>query len=255
MSSNYKTLLINLDKSVDRLKRSAKLLSEHNIEFERVSAIYGADLSEQVLANAYSYQLPNAYYKKLNIGEVGCYLSHRKAWQKIVDEQLDFAIILEDDFSINPGFAELIASIKSMPVAWDYLKLAANKRQREPIYQFQVAQSNVIAYEKVPAGTFAQAVSFAGAKKLLATSAPFKRPADIDIQYWWEKDLRVFGVTPYVFSLPVNLVDDSEIDKLAKRHTAEKSLSRKFKQQLRFAVNNKRANSSLIKQLKSELIK
>lgn len=253
MSANYKTFLINLDKSVDRLERSTALLDEHNVNFERVSAVYGADLSEQELSAVYDYQLPNAYYKKLNVGEIGCYLSHRKVWQKIVDEQLDFAVILEDDFNIVGDFNQMLSTVSCLGVTWHYLKLAGHNRARKALYQAAVDNFELIVYDKVPARTCAQVVSLAGAKQLLKTSAPFKRPIDIDLQYWWEKDVRVLGLLPYV--VEPNDTAVSEIDKLARRNKAEKSHARKLTDKVRFAFRNNSANTHLIKQLKSELIR
>ena len=42
-----------------------------------------------------------AYPFELLPGEVGCFLSHRKCWQRIVDEGWDHALIVEDDMGLN----------------------------------------------------------------------------------------------------------------------------------------------------------
>ncbi|AGH42168.1 hypothetical protein C427_0058 [Paraglaciecola psychrophila 170] len=34
----------------------------------------------------------------INFWGIGCYLSYRKVWLKIVDEQLDFVLVFEDDY-------------------------------------------------------------------------------------------------------------------------------------------------------------
>lgn len=39
-------------------------------------------------------------------GAVGCYLSHATLWQKIVDENLDMAMIFEDDVSFSDSFSK-----------------------------------------------------------------------------------------------------------------------------------------------------
>lgn len=248
MPVNYKTFLINLDKSTDRLERSQAILAEQNIDFDRVSAVYGADLSQQQLAQAYNYQLPHAYYKKLNVGEIGCYLSHRKVWQEIVDQQLDFAVILEDDFNIVGDFNAMLSTIEQLDFDWHYIKLAEHTRRRNTLFKAKLNEFDLVVYDKVPARTCAQVVSLAGAKKLLASSQPFKRPIDIDLQYWWEKDINVLGLTPYVVTPNDTAV--SEIDKLAKRNKAEKSMLRKYLDKLWFSRRNRAANSKLINELK-----
>ncbi|MBO9489221.1 glycosyltransferase family 25 protein [Endozoicomonas sp. G2_1] len=253
MTVNYKTFLINLDKSTDRLAYSEKRLTEHNIAFERVAAVYGADLSRQELTQAYSDQLPNAYYKKLNIGEIGCYLSHRKVWQKIVDDKLDFAVVLEDDFNIVDDFSAMLAAVSSAPITWDYIKLAEHDRPRKSLHTIDINNHKLITYDKIPARTCAQVVSYEGAKKLLAASQPFSRPVDIDLQYWWEKDIRVFGLMPYVFRPKTDSV--SEIDKLKGRDDAEKNDLRRLISQVKFFAHNKFASKALVKALKFEVSK
>ena len=42
-----------------------------------------------------------AYPFILNNGEIGCFLSFRKAWQNIVDQNLSAGLIFEDDVSLN----------------------------------------------------------------------------------------------------------------------------------------------------------
>ena len=103
----FKVFVINLDKSTDRLALCQQNLERLGIDFERIPAVYGKDLSEQQVVDFYDRAANQKGYKKdLNTGELGCYLSHIKCWQKIVDEQLDFALILEDDFVLSDDFIE-----------------------------------------------------------------------------------------------------------------------------------------------------
>ena len=39
----------------------------------------------------------------MNIGEIGCFLSHRSVWKKIVAQNLTAGIIFEDDVQIDPN--------------------------------------------------------------------------------------------------------------------------------------------------------
>ena len=41
--------------------------------------------------------------------EVACNLSHRKAWQAVVDSGAEAGVVLEDDAVLGPGFVDLIA--------------------------------------------------------------------------------------------------------------------------------------------------
>lgn len=61
----------------------------------------------------------------VQIGEVGCTLSHINAWKTIVDEGVERALILEEDF--NPAKGKLIKDLpepdNKWPFIWDYLSL------------------------------------------------------------------------------------------------------------------------------------
>ena len=41
-------------------------------------------------------------------GVIGCYLSHRRFWQMVVDRKMDYAVILEDDVKLVDGFKEKV---------------------------------------------------------------------------------------------------------------------------------------------------
>ena len=76
--------IINLDVSVDRLKKCSEQLSNYGHDFERISAVDIRVNENAGLIETYSVrQNYFGYYKTLKPGEIGCYLSHRKLWQKM----------------------------------------------------------------------------------------------------------------------------------------------------------------------------
>ena len=44
------------------------------------------------------------YPFKMRKAEIATFLSHRKCWQKIIDDELDGALIIEDDVSLSTSF-------------------------------------------------------------------------------------------------------------------------------------------------------
>ncbi|RRS08088.1 MULTISPECIES: glycosyltransferase family 25 protein [unclassified Pseudoalteromonas] len=191
--------LINLDSCTDRLKESTLQFDQFSLPFERISAVKGAELSEDVLNTSYC-KLKNAkqYFRPLTLGEIGCYLSHIKVLSKIVELELPYAFIFEDDFQLHDDLAQIDQLIASLPFDWDMIKLfQSQKNKRTPIASFPLNKSlSLFMQNKVPAGTVAQLVSLKGAKKILSKSIPFGRPIDIDYQHFWEKDLSVFVMSP-----------------------------------------------------------
>ena len=228
---NSDILVINLDKSTSRLATSTQRLADAGLSFTRIPAVYGADLSADEKAKHYSKELnANLFYRELNDGEIGAYLSHRKAWQEIVDRELDYAIIFEDDFILQGDINQAISNINAIPFSWDYIKLAGyysrNKKQTV-VYQKTLIDMELTAYAKVITGASATAVSYKAAKQLLQATSSFGRPLDTDLQYWWEKGIHIFCLLPYI-STPDDKIA-SEIDSTGS-HSRKKNI-RFFKRQ------------------------
>ncbi|TQV76515.1 glycosyltransferase family 25 protein [Aliikangiella marina] len=251
MAARFKVFLINLESSKQRLLNSQQLLKAANVDFERLDAVNGSLLSQSQIDKIYQFNQGAQYYKTLSKGEIGCYLSHRKAWQKIVTEQLDFAVILEDDFASCGQLGEVIRALENLKYPWDYIKLAEHSRKRNSVFEWQQDHLSLCIYDKVPARTLAQAVSLTGAKKLLVHSEQITRPIDIDLQHWWEKDLSIFGLS----QVPVtpNLAIKSEISELGRNKSVRLSRAAQFKQRLAFKIKNRRETQRLVERLKQNL--
>ncbi|MFT5085262.1 MAG: glycosyl transferase family 25 [Lentisphaeria bacterium] len=221
MKNKYQTFLINLDKSTQRLSACDAMLKSQGISYERMPAVYGADLTEAHIAKVYSSKKPDSFYKTLGAGEIGCYLSHINVWNEIIARQLDYAVILEDDISIaSVDFNKLMESVASFPSEWHYIKLLARGNPKFERNQACGNGFNLVTYKKVPTRTGAQIVSREGAKRLLASCQPFGRPIDVDLRYWWEKNIVVQGLMPYAFV--ANHESESEIAKLGNRKKGNK---------------------------------
>lgn len=218
----YKIYLINLDEREDKLANVKSQLDALGLDFDRVSAIRGSQLSEGEINAVYSADKnASSYLKKMSVGEIGCYMSHRAVWQSIVSERLDFAVLIEDDAKILDGFEAVFGMLGQLS-NWDYVKLHGGRGGRKICETVSInEQYDLVHYDNAPVSTLAQGISLRGAKKLLDSSEPFYRPVDVDIQLYWEKDIDVLGIEPRV----VDKADfDSDIDAQSKgRGRAKKS--------------------------------
>lgn len=116
--------LINLDKRADRLAYVSEQLTTLGLTFRRFAAIDGSLLSmdSQTLFDVPRFILEQK--KRPVIGEVGCALSHRALWQTMLDEHLDYALILEDDIKLDPALLALLAK-PSFYKQFDFLNLSS----------------------------------------------------------------------------------------------------------------------------------
>ena len=228
-------LLINLDRSTDRLERSAGLLSSYDIAFHRVPAVDGRELSVETLSKILAPDY-SAYYKVLTASEVGCYLSHKKCWQYVIDQDLDYAVILEDDFSVSQDVLKLKEYIAAITEPWDYIKLMEYPEKRKVVASFKCLDKQLVRYDKIPIRACAYVITKQCAQKMLARYPKIARPVDVDCQYWWESGIEVFGLKPYIFS--VKLQTESTIDGGGNRKNSEKSIIKQYVHKVGFMYNN-----------------
>lgn len=233
MLNQPKVFLINLAKSTERLKNSSERLAAQNIQFERIPAIDGTKLTNEEIKAHYSSQSNRKqYYRNLGYGEIGCFLSHRLAWQKIVDQQLPYAIILEDDFQLVGELSAVFNTIESLRFDWQLLKLAAYQNRTRPIKAKKQVneQFDLVLHKKPLTGCCAQAITYEAAKQLLTATKQFGCPVDTQIQRTWQTGVSVFSLMPFVIEQDGKV--GSEITAACKNQAIQKHFFRRKGQQL-----------------------
>ncbi|WP_407217287.1 glycosyltransferase family 25 protein [Enterobacter hormaechei] len=87
-----RTFIINLKHSLERRAKMESQLLKLNIAHEFIEAIDGRKMAEAERKNV-TREVNYAFLP----GEVGCALSHQEIYKKIIYENIDAALILEDD--------------------------------------------------------------------------------------------------------------------------------------------------------------
>ncbi|WP_111978239.1 glycosyltransferase family 25 protein [Algibacillus agarilyticus] len=195
----YKIFIINLPSSTERLAQIKQQCDALGLRFDRVDAVRGSELPASEKARYYNPNVNKQKYdKQLNDGEIGCYLSHVSCWQQVVDNKLDFALILEDDAILTTNIPLFIQKIQTLTQNWDYIKLSHGSKTKTVKNTLALGDNlSLHTCLKLPSTTTGQFVSQSGAQKLLAHAFPIARPVDVDIQHWFEKSLKVFVVRPF----------------------------------------------------------
>lgn len=93
--------VINLKKDVERKIYMKKILSSfRNCSIKFVEAVYGKELSDIQIDESFDRKLSyNRYGRKINLGEIGCTLSHMKCYEELTGSEYNYALILEDDIT------------------------------------------------------------------------------------------------------------------------------------------------------------
>ena len=100
--------VISLATSGKRRESIAGQLRALGMEFEIVDAVDGRSLSEAQLESVYDPDRATRILgRPMSRGEVGCALSHQRVYQRICDERIPLALVLEDDAKISEGLSRL----------------------------------------------------------------------------------------------------------------------------------------------------
>lgn len=193
---------INLDRDTPRRELLQQQFKALSLQGHRLEAVWWANLSEEEQARWYSPLLnKQQYYKPLVNGEKGCYASHIKAWQQLLESDAPAMVVLEDDVQLLADFRETTQAIAQITHSWDMIKLIGRPQEKIKTERQLTPTHRLIQYQRVPSSTAGYVISRAGAQKLLSSRVPFGRPVDVDIRFWFENDLQVFGVYPSVLGL------------------------------------------------------
>lgn len=162
------------------------------LEFERVPAVEGRNVPKW-LKGEFSHASP------MSDGQVGCYASHLVIASMVVGRGLSHAIVLEDDATLTPDFAEIASrAVENAPANWDYIHLSSNFK-KSIIKVADLGDHALVRYVENPSNTAAYILSNLGARKWLAP-VPRVRPNDLDNRFAWQQGLKIYGVYPALAS-------------------------------------------------------
>ncbi|TPM88547.1 glycosyltransferase family 25 protein [Mesorhizobium sp. B2-3-3] len=114
-----KCLIINLDRSPDRLAHMTAEFARIGIAFERIAAIDARqhpDLGLQRQHALYAVQ-------RLSGSEIACLHSHRACWAIIAQDDAPYGAVFEDDMVFSAKAGALLADTNWVPADADIVKL------------------------------------------------------------------------------------------------------------------------------------
>lgn len=177
----------------------ASHLKERGFEFEFLEAIDGRQMD--VLAHpAYNAKRRRkAHGRDLKPGELGCLLSHRAAYHAIIERDLDYALLLEDDARLHEDTKATLESLLDKDFDFDIIRLlgspkVAKGKHRKiiPLYK----DLNLVRLRTAPGGAHATLISRRGAEKLLRVTERFAFPIDTILGRTWETGLMSYSIQP-----------------------------------------------------------
>lgn len=173
-----KIYIINLDKDKKRLQFSQEQALKIGFTFERIAGIYAGDMSSSEIKNSVnSFRYRLRLGKQPRLGEIGCALSHIKIYKKMIDEQIPYACILEDDIIILDSFKNQLDKLSK----WLNYEKPIVVRLNMPIENNNSNEVAIRDHHGVSACSYC--LNLAAAKALFNDNYPMHTVAD-DWPFW-----------------------------------------------------------------------
>ena len=175
--------MINLKRRPERKIKMEATMKELGLDFKYFEAVDGKTLTDEILIDMGITLLPeysDPYHKRrMTMGEIGCFLSHFKIWQQMVEQNLPEVLILEDDIRFEPYFMERADEIMQEARTiggWDLIYFGRKRLQENEIFLKGSDNFVLVSYTY---WTLGYVITLEGAKKLLA-SEPLTRMLPVD---------------------------------------------------------------------------
>jgi glycosyl transferase, family 25 len=188
--------LINLDRSPERLATMSARLAGLGWAFERVPAVDGRALDWRRLPDVDVRGFERAQGRRLQAGDVGCYLSHLACLRRFLDSAASHLLVLEDDADPEPDCTAVIEALLAAPDRWDVVKLSGY-HSAAPVGVARLTPQRRLAIPFAPhSNTAALLLNRAAAQRLLTTLRPMILPYDHALERPWLHGVRLRIVTP-----------------------------------------------------------
>ena len=192
--------VLHLARAVDRLPVASAIAEALPVPTRIVSAVDGMALSPSQRSHHYRERLHFPGYPfRLRAAEIGCFLTHRVAWQAILADGCDAGLIVEDDVVIAAdAFERVLAASVAAIEPGDYIRFPIRARGENGAVARDLPDAQLLKPRLPGLGMQMQLVSREAARRLLEASFHFDRPVDSFVQMQWIHGARVLSARPIV---------------------------------------------------------
>lgn len=163
----------------------------------------------------------------MNLSEVGCYDSHYRIWQALVQSGDEMWCVLEDDIELGAGFAPTLQAIASAGLPFGIMRLC--DFGGEDSWQVAVLSNGSIVkdHRKQPFGTQGYVIHRDAARTLVEQAGQIVYAVDDLLNRTWEHKVLALSVTPSVLVHRNDLMGTT-IGRVKAKRTVWSKLKREF---------------------------
>lgn len=209
-----KFFIINLEQDIEKRQKITALCESLGLNYEIIKAVYGKALGEdEIKNNTYPKEEQLKLFKRtLSLGEIGCAMSHRLCYQKIIEQNLEDAIILEDDAIFDENLLEFLKYKNEFPKDLELL-LLGHQRQIYSDDGFRIESPFSLRFNKKILnwnlkrlvgrgnGAYGYYITNNGAQKLFKAMNKFHLPADLYTSN--ETFINLYAIYPILIKLGI----------------------------------------------------
>lgn len=214
-----RTFIVNLKHNTERRTHMENILRNIPIDYEFFHAVYGKNVEN--IENIYDEKKALKIAKRsLNLGEIGCALSHRAIYKKMIEENIPQALIMEDDITFLPHFFEVYTALSKINIGNKIILLGTTSNKFiKKLWKKRLTHShNMYLVLNNYAGTYGYVIGLKAAEKIYKHSEKIFTAAD-DWKYY-KRLSRLWLVSPSI--IKADEVFPSEIgDELRRLNTKQ----------------------------------
>lgn len=200
--------VINLKSDTVRRKKIQGQADALNLQIEFIDAVIGNNLSDSELQKRV-YDYPGCMLTK---GEIGCAFSHLTIYQKMVNENIEHALVLEDDAIIDSNIHDALRDVANIdrnnkPNVYLLSKpnsYIENKKTNTPNFKiFPIHDAS---------GAHGYIINTLAAKKMILRMHPLKWECDMWGEFQFQKIANIYCVLPTAVRDGDNKKDSSVLE-------------------------------------------
>ncbi len=192
--------VINLDGSDKRMQEMRAELDREGVSFTRVSAVDGRRRPAQSFPEYRANRAVGFLDRELLGGEVACSLSHLACAQQFLATDAPYALILEDDSVLEPGFAagvaDILRALEHQPsLDWHVVHLSSPGLKITTPLQ-RLGHLSLYHAHYFPMRTTSMLWSRAGAQAFVDLQHGIFAPIDMFFRYWVTRTGKGLAINP-----------------------------------------------------------
>jgi glycosyl transferase family 25 len=216
--NKIQVFVINLKKDADKKEHMKELCKQNSLDCQFIDAVYGEDLTRTEFDRLTDTEASfKEIGRELTKGEMGCALSHIEIYNRMINQNIKEAIILEDDITIKRNFQEVINMINVFPKDWEIMLLGYNSEIKEDEKILTSYWSRKIINNKFASvrlinlayGTYGYIINNKGAQKLLQSLTKIIMP--IDHYTGVDTYVNMYAINPRIVELDERFKEKSTI--------------------------------------------